>query len=204
MVKTGKLYVVSAPSGAGKSTLIKAVLQDARFKDLVYAVSHTSRDPREGERDGKDYFFVTREKFEEMVKHGDFLEYTETFGNYYGTSKKVVEERLRAGLDVITDIDVVGAKNIKKFFPDAVLIFIAPPTFEILRERLANRQTESKENFELRINQAKAELSEAYLYDFLIINDDLSSALNVLMDIIQRGVGPKVPDKEKLWADFFE
>jgi guanylate kinase len=203
-VKKGKLFVVSAPSGAGKSTLIKAVLEDARFKDLVYAVSHTSRVPREGEIEGKDYYFVSREKFEEMAREGDFLEYTETFGNYYGTSKSVVEARLNAGIDVITDVDVVGAKNIKKFFPVAVLIFIAPPTFEILRERLKNRQTESPENFELRINQAKAELSDAYLYDFLIINDDLSSALNTLIDIIQKGEGPKVPDKEKLWADFFE
>jgi guanylate kinase len=203
MKKPPKLYVISAPSGAGKSTLIKAVLRDPRVKGLVYAVSHTSRVPRPGETNGKDYFFVSPREFQAMIDRDDFLEWTVTFGNYYGTSEKHIKEKLASGESVITDVDVVGAKNIKKRLPESVLVFIAPPTFAILEKRLTLRHTESNDALAERLDLARNEIGEIGLYDFLIINDELDAALDALVGIINKGTGPKAPPKEKLWADFF-
>lgn len=171
----GILIVVSAPAGCGKDTILGEAL--AANGNLFYSVSATSRDMRPGETDGVSYHFRTREQFEKMIADGELLEYTQYCGNYYGTPKKAVEDMLAAGKDVILKIEVEGAANVKRIFPDCVMIFILPPSFEELNRRLHKRGTEDEETILRRIETAKRELTYAENYDYLIVNGELSEAV---------------------------
>ena len=168
------LMAVSGPSGAGKGTIVKTILQ--RREDVVESVSCTTRPPREGEVHGKHYFFLSKEEFLRRIDENDFLEYDEHFGNYYGTPKSFVEETLKTK-SVIMEIDVVGALNAKKFFPDCVLVMILPPSIEELKNRLIGRGSETAEEIENRLSRIQYEVSQKDKYDYIIVNDDLETAI---------------------------
>ena len=168
------LFVVSAPSGSGKSTLCNLMLKE--FKCLKYSISYTTRPPRSTEIDGKDYNFISLEHFKEMIANDDFLEWEEVHGNYYGTSKSFIETAIQNGNDIILDIDPKGAMHLKSKMPNAVYIFIIAPSFEILKERLIKRGTDSAENIEIRLKNAEKEIEYLKNYDYLIINDKSQSA----------------------------
>ena len=175
------LVVVSGPSGVGKGTIVKTVLK--RRNDVVESVSCTTRAPREGEVHGREYYFLTREEFERRIKEDDFLEYDEHFGNFYGTPKSFVKETLKEK-SVILEIDVVGALNAKKAFPNSVLVMIAPPSVEELKNRLLSRGTESEQDVEKRLSRLEFELSQKDKYDHVIVNDDLEKAIEEFSQIL--------------------
>ena len=181
-MNTGKLFVVSGPSGVGKGTLREHALNDA--PNLRYSISCTTRKPREGETDGVEYRFISREKFREDISLGLFLEYAHVHEDYYGTLKADVMNELESGHDVLLEIDVQGALQVKEKMPEAVLIFIAPPSAEVLERRLRGRGTESAESLRVRLSNAMKELSHKDEYDYVIVNDDLDSACNELRKII--------------------
>ena len=178
----GKIFIISGPSGAGKSTLIKGVR--GRLADIGYSISHTTRRPRSGEENGVDYFFVDRPAFLKMIDDNSFVEWALVYDDYYGTSYGSLEDRLNAGFDIILDIDIQGAKNIKEKIDDCLLIFILPPSKEILEKRLRARATDDPDVIERRIGQAKIELTNCIWYDYLIINDDLEKATKTLESVI--------------------
>ena len=175
------LVVVSGPSGVGKGTIVKTLVK--RREDVVESVSCTTRAPREGARHGWEYFFLSKEEFLKRVDEGDFLEYDEHFGNYYGTPKSFVKEMLESK-SVILEIDVVGALNAKKAFPDCKLVMIVPPSLEELKRRLIGRNSETEEEIEKRLSRLEYELSKKDEYDFVIVNDDLEEAIKALSDIV--------------------
>ena len=181
----GKLFAISGPSGVGKNSVLNRVMQ---LRDRVqYSVSATSRPMRPGEIDGKSYYFVTREQFEQMIAAGELLEHAEYVGNCYGTPKSYVERRcaeLAAGTDVVMDVDVVGALNIKKRLPEAVLVFMAAPSMAEIRRRLASRGDVSPELMEKRMDRAKWEYSQAGQYDYLVVNDTVEHAAQELLAIM--------------------
>lgn len=180
---TGRLFVISAPSGAGKTTLLSRVM--ARLPGLVFSVSHTTRMVRPGERDGRDYHFISPVEFLAMIDQGHFLEHAEVHGNLYGTSREAVKKQLEEGVDVILDIDVQGAAILRSSGQlDAAYIFIAPPSMTELEKRLRGRGTESEERILLRLKNARQELQAASQYEYLIINEDLSDAADLLAAII--------------------
>ncbi len=179
----GDLFVLSAPSGAGKTTLCKRIL--AKFNHIIYSVSYTTRNPRQGETDGKDYNFVSKSLFEDMIKNNEFIEYALVHGNYYGTSKKWLNERLEQGKDIVLDIDVQGAIQLKKIFSNAILIFILPPSLEELENRLRLRNTDNPDIIRLRLDNARQEIKGLNIYDYAVINDDLEKAVIELESIIQ-------------------
>lgn len=181
-MKKGILTVVSAPAGCGKDTILEQALR--KNENLFYSVSATSRAIRPNETDGVSYYFKTRAEFEEMIADGGLLEYTEYCGNYYGTPKKAVEEMLAAGKDVILKIEVEGAMNIKRLYPDCVMIFILPPSFEELSRRLHKRGTEDEETILRRIETARRELTYAENYDYLIVNGELSAAVEEFLTVV--------------------
>lgn len=181
----GKFIVISGPSGVGKGTICNKLINEL---NAWYSVSTTTRTPREGEVNGVNYFFVTKEEFEDKIKNGEFLEYNVYNNNYYGTSKKVVLDKMNKGINVFSEIDVNGAHNIKKIFPDALLIYIAPPSIEALRERLIGRGTESIEKIEQRLEIAKKELEEINFYDYVVVNDDIEKATNEVREIIKKKI----------------
>ena len=171
------LLAVSGPSGVGKGTMVKTII--SRRADVVESVSCTTRAPREGEIDGKHYFFLSKEEFERRIAEDDFLEYDEHFGNYYGTPKSFVREALKTK-SVIMEIDVVGALNAKKTFPECVLVMVVPPSVEVLRARLKGRGSETDEQIEKRLARMNYELSHKDQYDYIIVNDDLEKAIEEL------------------------
>ncbi len=179
----GLLIVISAPSGTGKTTLVHMLLKE--FPDLEFSVSYTTRPPRPGEVDGKDYHFVDRKTFERMIEEGDFLEWAEVYGNLYGTSRTQVLRALNEGRDVILDIDTQGALQVKKNFPEAVLIFILPPSLKELERRLRSRGTDDEETIERRLKIAREEIRRAPLYDYIVVNDVLEVAYENLRSIIR-------------------
>jgi len=179
---TGNLFIVSAPSGAGKTTLVEAAVRaDGQVKE---SVSFTSRRARVGEHDGVHYHFVSRDKFETMLGDGDFLEWAEVHGNLYGTSRRHVEELLADGNDVILTIDVQGATQARVLFPDALSIFVLPPSREILLQRLETRGANAAEDLQIRLINALYELAQFKHFDYVIINDDLKRATSELLAII--------------------
>lgn len=180
--KKGTLIVLSGPSGVGKSTVISELLTER--KDIHFSVSFTTRKPREGEVDGVNYNFVTREEFERMIAQGELLEYAEYVGNYYGTSLKVIREHLEQGTDVLLDIEVQGAEIVKEKCPEAVLIFILPPSLEALAQRLQNRNTDSADVIAQRLERAKAECGEISKYNYLVVNDSVVAAVNEIVSIL--------------------
>ncbi len=179
----GFALVISAPSGTGKSSITKAVL--AQSERCVLSVSATTRAPRPGEEHGKDYFFVSREEFERMVGDGELIEWAEFAGNYYGTPRAFVEKVKAHGGVVILDIDVQGAMQIRRTMPDAVMVFVAPPSKSALEARLRNRGTESEEAIQKRLARMPDELATAKHYDYLIWNDVLEDAVRHIMDVIE-------------------
>ncbi|MDX7992113.1 guanylate kinase [Xenorhabdus sp. Reich] len=181
----GTLYIVSAPSGAGKSSLIQALLKTQPLYDTQVSVSHTTRQARPGENHGEHYFFVTVDEFQNMISHDEFLEYACVFGNYYGTSRKVIEDTLASGVDVFLDIDWQGAQQIRQKMPAARSIFILPPSKEELLRRLRGRGQDSEEIIAKRMAQAIAEMEHYNEYDYVIINDDFNTALADLQSIIR-------------------
>jgi guanylate kinase len=179
----GNLFVISAPSGTGKTTILKEIL--AVVPGVVFSVSHTTRAPRTGEQDATDYFFVNRDKFITMRDENDFLEWAEVHGNMYGTSRKSVEEQLALGLDVFLDIDVQGAKQLRDLPGlEAIFLFIAPPSWDELEKRLSGRGTDSDETISLRLNNARKEMTETEHYDYLVINDVVDEAVDMLRAVI--------------------
>lgn len=181
MSDKGTLYVVSAPSGAGKTSLVKALLE--RDNRVLVSVSHTTRDMRPGEVDGKDYNFVDMDQFNSMIEAGAFLEHAEVFTNKYGTSQLWVEDQLAQGNDVILEIDWQGAQQVRRLMPDCLSIFILPPSQEELRRRLTGRGTDSQEVIDHRMSQAVGEMSHYGEYNYLIINDDFDTALDELASV---------------------
>lgn len=180
---SGGLFVISAPSGTGKTRLLDTVMQ--KVSNLVFSISHTTRDPRPGEQDGVDYHFVTREHFLELVENGDFLEFAEVHNNLYGTSHRAITSQLSQGVDVVLDIDVKGASILRgKESVDAVQIFIAPPNLVELEKRLRGRGTEDEETISVRLQNAKEEMRAANQYDYIMVNDDFEEACEVLTAVI--------------------
>jgi len=185
MSNRGNLIVISAPSGSGKSTLVRGLFDRLlETPGLVFSVSHTTRKPRSGERHGIDYFFVSEPEFKTMIDSGEFLEYAEVYGNLYGTSREAVEDQLAAGRDVLLDIDIQGAMNVKQALPSAILIFVLPPSFQALRERLLRRGLDDRETIERRLRIARKEVTCYRKYDYLIINQDIERSLFELKSII--------------------
>ena len=178
----GKLIVVSGPSGAGKSTVIARLMRED--PDIVFSVSATTRPPREGEIDGKSYFFVTREKFQSMVENGELLEHAEYVGNCYGTPKAPVLASLKTGKSVLFDIEVQGAAQIKAQCPEAILIFVVPSDFSQIEKRLRARGTDSEEKIQGRLMQARRECERATNYDYVVLNDDPDRAADEMRSII--------------------
>ncbi|WP_462282836.1 guanylate kinase [Ruminococcus champanellensis] len=182
MKNKGLLLVVSAPSGCGKGTILGEILKDDSF---YYSISATTRAPREGEQDGVNYHFITKEEFEQRIAQGGMLEYAQYCGNYYGTPKKEVEQMRDAGRDVILEIEVEGAMKVRTLCPDAVFLFIAPPSVEELRRRLNKRGTEAAEVIEERVSQASRELSYANRYDYIIVNGELEKAIQDFRTVVR-------------------
>ena len=178
----GMLIVVSSPSGGGKGTLIDRVLQT--LPGVSYSVSHTTRDARAGEQEGREYFFVTRPVFEEMIERGEFLEWANVYGHLYGTSRAQVERERDAGHDIILEIDVQGAESIRRLIPDSVTIFILPPSFELLKNRLTARGTDSPADLERRLRGAPAEVEQYKHFQYVILNDDINRASAQLAAVI--------------------
>ena len=178
----GTLFVVSSPSGGGKGTIIRHVLDVV--ENLSYSVSYTTRAPRQGEVDGREYFFISRETFDEMVVAREFLEWACVHGNFYGTSKKQIMEETAAGSDIILEVDVQGAASVRQLLMDSVSIFILPPSYEVLRQRLIRRGTDSPEELEVRLRNAPVELKQYSAFDYVIINDEIDRASAQLASII--------------------
>ena len=197
----GQLFVISAPSGAGKTSLVAATI--ARVSDLTVSVSHTTRSPRPGEVDGRDYHFVDQSEFDALIASQALFEYAQVFGNFYGTSKQAIESQLASGIDVILEIDWQGASQVRLMAPDAVSIFILPPTRDALRERLVGRQQDDPTIIDARMAEADETIEQAPHFDYWVINDDFEIALGQLKSIIisHRQRRPQIQAKH---PDFLE
>ncbi|STZ76029.1 guanylate kinase [Bergeriella denitrificans] len=181
--KKGNIFIISAASGTGKTTLVSRLLHN--HADLRVSVSHTTRAPREGEQNGVHYHFVSKEAFETLIGQNAFLEHADVFGNYYGTSFQGVESLINQGLDVILEIDVQGAEQVRRALPQACSIFILPPSFEILAGRLKGRATDSEKVINTRLAKARHEIEQAAHFDYIVVNDDLAQAEADLLHIIR-------------------
>lgn len=182
MSQNGILFIVSAPSGAGKTSLLRELL--AQDPQLTLSVSHTTRAMRPGEQDGVHYHFVDKQTFESMIGAGLFIEHAQVFDNFYGTSEKALREQLATGKDLVVEIDWQGARQVRERFPQAVSIFVAPPSIGELRSRLSNRGQDSEEIIQRRMRDARAELSHYVEYDYLVINDQFDQALRELGTVV--------------------
>lgn len=191
--KEGKLFVITGPSGTGKGSICRELLKEI---DNEFSVSMTTREAREGEVDGKDYFFVTEEEFLENVERGNFLEHANVFEHLYGTPKDAVEKQLARGHNVILDIDVQGALQVKKAMPEGILIFLLPPSLKELRHRLETRGTETQDVIELRLSKALTEIRLIGEYDYFVVNDDIEKALSEVRSIMT-AEKCRVPEKVK-------
>ncbi len=183
-MKRGILFVFSGPSGVGKGTVLDRLFE--KYDGVEYSVSMTTRPPREHEVDGEDYHFVSEEQFEEIKKNDGFIEWACVHGNCYGTPKKFVYEALEAGKDIILEIDIQGAKQVRQSFPESVFIFLEPPSFSALEKRLARRDSENNETRKLRLENAREEIAEASMYDYRVVNDDIDKAVEKLVDIFEK------------------
>ena len=179
---SGTLFIIAAPSGAGKTSLVKALSK--KTNSLSISTSHTTRQPREDEREGEDYFFIEEKKFTDLIKENYFLEYAKVFDNYYGTSRSLVESEIEAARNVILEIDWQGAKQVKSVGLEIISIFILPPNYQALRERLLNRKKDNIQTIERRMSAALEEISHYKEFDFIVINDDFEQTLTKLNEII--------------------
>ena len=179
---SGNLFVISAPSGAGKSTIIKALKE--RIEGLGYSISHTSRKPRGNEKDGIAYHFLKKETFRSMIDAGAFVEWAQVYDDLYGTSFSSLDEQTASGLDVLLDLDTQGAKNIKKHFKNSVLIYVLPPSLDILEKRLMARGTDAETVIKSRMKKTSSEIKQCVWYDYIIVNDDLEKAIKEAQAII--------------------
>jgi guanylate kinase len=182
MSAAGRIFVVSGPSGSGKSTLIREVRQ--KVPGLGYSISHTSRLPRGQEKNGVEYHFVSKENFQKMIDNGEFVEWAEVYQDLYGTSVSSLRSQITMGLDVIMDIDVQGARNIKDHFKDAILIYVLPPSLEILEKRLRERGTDDEKAIRTRLKKAGKEIKNCVSYDYLVFNDQLDQAVEEMKSIL--------------------
>jgi guanylate kinase len=182
--RPGNLFIISAPSGAGKSTLCRAVLD--HFPDMRYSISYTTRQPRQGERDGVHYFFVTRDEFKKGIDRGRWAEWAQVHDNFYGTSADLLDRGLNGGQDILLDIDVQGMGQIQASYPAGITIFIMPPSLEILRSRLEARGTDSPEVIAVRLRNAQQEMAQKDRYRHIVINDRLAVATTKLIGIIEK------------------
>lgn len=183
MEKKGILIVISGFSGAGKGTLVKELLK--KYDNYALSVSMTTRKPREGERDGVEYFFTDRERFEETIRQNGLIEYAQYCGNYYGTPRDYVERQMQAGNNVILEIEIQGALKIKEQFPESLLIFVTPPSAEELRRRLVNRGTESDEVIAKRLARASEESEGIEAYDYIVVNDELAACVEEVHQLVE-------------------
>ncbi|MFM2397470.1 MAG: hypothetical protein RLZZ144_720 [Pseudomonadota bacterium] len=179
---SGNLFIISAPSGAGKTSLVSALLKNTDHINL--SISYTTRQPRPGEAEGKDYHFVSRETFLSMKANGDFLESAEVYGNFYGTSQRWISQKIATGRDVLLEIDWQGAQQVRKIFPDGIHIFILPPSLTALASRLSGRNQDSEEVITKRLQAAREDISHVNEFDYVIINDKLNVALQQLIAVI--------------------
>ncbi|GHD67096.1 guanylate kinase [Jeongeupia chitinilytica] len=179
----GNIFVVTAPSGAGKTTLVAALL--AADANVQLSISFTSRAPRAGEVDGKDYRFVDRAAFEAMIAAGELLEYAEVYGNYYGTSLAWINEARQSGRDILLEIDTQGAEQVRKLFPDAIGLFVLPPSLEVLEQRLKNRGKDAEDVIARRMAEARAEIGHAAEFDYLIVNEHIDEAVRDIVGIVR-------------------
>ena len=202
MKPRGLLIVVSGPSGAGKGTICKSLL--SKYKDIGISVSATTRKPREGEVDGKNYFFISKEKFEEMIKNDEFLEYARVYENYYGTPKDFVLNKVLNGEDVLLEIDIQGALQVKKKYPEGIFVFILPPSMEELKNRIISRGSETEDSFKLRYSSALDEMRYIKDYDYYIINDEVEKATSKLISIIEAEKNRIVANIGELIKEFKE
>lgn len=183
----GSLFVISGPSGAGKGTLVDRLRLE--MPEIWVSISATSRQPRKGDIEGQTYFFYSKEEFEDLIDQKGFIEYANVYGNYYGTPIKPIQEHLDEGAAVLLEIDVQGAFQVREQFPEAFLIFIAPPSMEVLEQRLRNRQTDSDEAILRRLSIAQEEICSSARYDAVIINDELENTTQELVKMIQSQLG---------------
>ena len=186
-----KLFIISSPSGGGKTSLIKSLFEDSQANTLWVSVSHTTRQKRKGDLEGKDYFFISDKDFKKKIDKGDFLEYAKVFENHYGTDKNLIDLKLNSH-NVFLEIDWQGAKNIKKIFPDSLSIFLLPPSYEDLKNRLIKRGLDSEETINKRLAGAKLEISKSLNSDYLVLNDDFEKALEELKAIVFQRKGPDI------------
>lgn len=178
---TGKLFIISGPSGAGKGTICKRLIEDT---DIELSVSMTTRNPRPGEIEGVSYYFTTKENFQKEIKEGGFLEHAEVYGNYYGTPKKKVIEKLSQGIDVVLEIDIQGALKVKEAYPNGIFIFILPPSMAELRKRITGRGSETEEAINMRLGETLKEVSYIDKYDYCVVNGELMEAVNRVKAIL--------------------
>ena len=195
----GLLIVLSGPSGAGKSTVVKKLMQQRG--NIHFSVSYTTRAPRNEDIDGVTYNFVDRAEFERMIANNEFLEYAEYSGNYYGTSLKVIEEKQAAGIDVLLDIEVQGAANVRSKCPDAVLVFTVPPSYQELERRLRGRNTDDEQTICKRLSRALEEVREINMYDYLVVNDQVDNAVAEL-DAIMSAAECRIANRRKIMDQF--
>lgn len=199
----GNVFVVSAPSGAGKSTLVQRLV--ASVPDLRFSISFTTRKPRPGEVNGRDYFFVDEARFDAMVREGGFVEWVEVYGHRYGTGRAWLEEQLASGVDILLDIETTGALNLRRAIPDAQMIFILPPSAAALEQRLRGRGKDSDEQVAIRLKHARHEMELYHIYDYLVVNDDLETAYRTFESIIHATRARKermAPLAQRILLDF--
>jgi guanylate kinase len=184
ITKKGEIIAVAAPSGAGKTTIVKRILK--KFPELLFSISATTRPKRETEVDGIEYKFLTEEEFEKKIKSNEFIEWEKFYDYYYGTFKSVIDETINLGKTIVLEVDVKGALSIKKLYPDAHLIYISPPSYQELVNRLRDRQTENETDFRKRIERAKMELSLKDKFDYIIVNQNLEKAVIETSDLVKK------------------